>query len=123
MDMQVRGRNLISGLPKQVTITDAQVRQALSRSLRFIIENVKATLEITPPELVADIYERGITLFGAGALLKGIDQAISEAMSIPVQVADDPTTCVVRGTGIILEDLDAMAEVILASTQQDSMIR
>lgn len=123
LEMKVRGRNLISGLPKEVTISDAQVRQALSRSLRFIIDNIKATLEVTPPELVADIYERGITLFGSGAMLKGIDIAISEAMSIPVQVADDPSTCVVRGTGIILEDIDAMSEVILTSTQHESMIR
>lgn len=123
LSMQVRGRNLISGLPREVTISDAQVRQAISRSLRFFIDNVKATLESTPPELVADIYERGITLFGSGALLKGLDQALSEAMNIPVQIADDPSTCVVRGTGIILEDVEAMSEVILASTQQETMIR
>lgn len=123
LEMKVRGRNLISGLPKEVLITDAQVRNALARSLRFISDNIKATLEVTPPELVADIYERGITLIGAGAQLKGIDQAVSAAMSIPAQVADDPTTCVVRGTGIILEDLEAMSEVILPSTQQESMIR
>ncbi len=121
--MQVRGRNLISGLPREVTVTDSQIRQAISRSLRFFTDNVKATLEGTPPELVADIYERGITLFGAGALLKGLDQALSEALSIPVQIADDPATCTVRGTGIILEDIEAMSEVILASTQQETMIR
>ncbi len=123
LDMKVRGRNLISGLPKEVSITDGQVRHATSRTLRFLMENVKATLESTPPELVADIYQRGITLFGAGAQLKGIDQALAEAMSIPVQVADDPATCVVRGTGIILEDLEGMSELILASTQQESIIR
>lgn len=123
LTMKVRGRNLISGLPKEVTITDSQVRQAISRSLRFISDNVKATLEATPPELVADIYQRGITLIGAGAQLKGIDKALSEAMSIPVQIADDPATCVVRGTGIILEDVEAMSEVILASTQNDTIIR
>ncbi len=123
LDMHVRGRNLISGLPKEVVINDSQVRHALSRSIGFIIDNIKATLEVTPPELVADIYERGITLFGAGAQLKGLDVAIAAAMSIPVQVADDPATCVVRGTGIILEDVEAMSDVILASTQQESIIR
>lgn len=123
LDMRVRGRNLISGLPKEIMINDSQIRQALGRSVSFITDNIKATLEITPPELVADIYERGITLFGAGAQLKGLDDAISSTMNIPVQVADDPATCVVRGTGIILEDIEAMSEVILASTQQESMIR
>lgn len=123
LSMNVRGRNLISGLPREVAINDAQVRHALSRSLRFISDNVKATLEATPPELVADIYERGITIIGAGGQLKGIDSALSQTMNIPVQIADDPSTCVVRGTGIILEDIDAMAEVILASTQQETIIR
>lgn len=123
LNLKVRGRNLISGLPKEVSISDSQIRTAISRSIRFIIDNIKATLEITPPELVADIYQRGITLVGGASLLRGIDQAISEAMSIPVQVADDPTTCVVRGTGIILEDVEAMQDIILTPTQQESMIR
>lgn len=123
LDMRVRGRNLISGLPKEILINDGQTRQALSRSLNFIIDHIKSTMEVTPPELVADIYERGITLVGGGAQLKGIDQAIASAMNIPVQIADDPTTCVVRGTGIILEDVDAMSSVILASTQHESIIR
>lgn len=123
LDMRIRGRNLISGLPKEVMITDGQVRHSLSRSIGFIIDNIKATLEVTPPELVADIYERGITLFGAGAQLKGLDAAISQAMSIPVHIADDPATCVVRGLGIILEDVEAMSEVIIASTQQESIIK
>lgn len=123
LEMRVRGRNLISGLPKEVGISDGQIRHSLSKSLRFFFDHVKATLEATPPELVADIYQRGITLIGAGSLLKGLDQALAEAMSIPVQIADDPATCVVRGTGIILEDVDAMSEVILASTQQEAIIR
>lgn len=123
LSMKVRGRNLISGLPKEVAINDGQVRQAISRSIRFIIDNIKATLEVTPPELVADIYQRGITLIGGGSLLREIDQVISEAMNIPVQVADDPTTCVVRGTGIILEDLSVMQDILITSTQQESIIR
>lgn len=123
LDMRIRGRNLISGLPKEVLMTDGQVRHALTRSIGFITDNIKATLEVTPPELVADIYERGITLFGAGAQLKGLDHAIAQAMSIPVHIADDPATCVVRGLGLILEDVEAMSQVILASTQQESIIR
>lgn len=123
LDMRIRGRNLVSGLPKEVMVTDGQIRHALARSISHVIDHVKATLEITPPELVADIYERGITLFGAGAQLKGLDVALSQAMSIPVHIADDPSTCVVRGLGIILEDVEAMSEVIIASTQHDSIIR
>ncbi len=123
LDMRIRGRNLISGLPKEVITTDGQIRHALTRSIGFIIDNIKATLEVTPPELVADIYERGITLFGAGAQLKGLDVAIAQAMSIPVHIADDPATCVVRGLGLILEDVEAMSQVILTSTQQESIIR
>lgn len=111
----MRGRDLLSGLPKEISITDAQIREALSRSVRQIIENVKATLETTPPELTADIYERGIIMTGGGALLKGLDKIIAKATEIPVRVADDPLTCVVRGTGIILEDEILLEEVSLPS--------
>lgn len=123
LNMKIRGRNLITGLPKEVSINDSQVRQSFSRSMKIITDNIKATLEVSPPELVADIYQRGIILCGAGAMLKGLDVAIANSLAIPVQIADDPATCVVRGTGIILEDLDQMSEVILPSTQHESVIR
>lgn len=117
-ETHVRGRDLISGLPKEVLINSQQIREALQRSLSTIIENIKATIESTPPELVADIYERGILLTGGGALLRGIDKAIQVETKIPIHIADDPLTAVVRGTGIVLEDLAFMKNVLVLSTEE-----
>jgi len=116
-DMKIRGRDLISGLPKEITITDMQVREALTRTIRAMVENIKTVIENTPPELVADIYERGIMLTGGGALLKGIDKVIAREAQVPVNVADDPLTCVARGTGIILEDKNLMQDILINDTQ------
>jgi len=110
---QIRGRDLVTGLPKEVTVTDDQIRQAMSRSVRTIVNNIKAVVEETPPELVSDIMEKGITLAGGGALLKGLDKLVAEETGMPVTVADDPLTCVVRGTGIVLEDLDTLKDVLV----------
>ena len=104
----LRGRDLLNGLPHEITINDEEVREALHRSVRAIIDNIKAVLEITPPELVADIHERGLVLTGGGALLSGLDRALAEATEIPVRLADDPITCVVRGSGILLERPDLL---------------
>jgi len=112
----MRGRDLVTGLPKEIKVNDEQIRQALSKSLRNIIEAVKATIEETPPELVADILDRGIVLSGGGALLKGLDKLLSEATSTKVFIADDPLTCMVRGAGIVLEDLDSLKEVLLPTS-------
>ena len=117
MTIEMRGRDMMTGLPREVTVTDEQIREALSRSVRNIIENVKSTLELTPPELVADIYERGIILAGGGALLRGLPAAISEAAHIPVRVADDPLTCVARGTGLLLEDEQLLQSIALPSAR------
>ncbi len=111
MQYPMRGRDLLSGLPKEVMINDAEVREAIARSLRQIVENIKATLETTPPELVADIHERGILISGGGALLRGIDQLIARATEIPVRIADDPLTAVVRGAGMLLDDAELLHEV------------
>lgn len=110
---QIRGRDLVTGLPKEVTITDEQVRQAIARSVRLIVNNIKAVVEETPPELVSDIMEKGITLAGGGALLRGLDKLIAQETAMPVVVADDPLTCVVRGTGIVLEDLNTLKDVLV----------
>jgi len=118
LQMEMRGRDMISGLPKEIIVTDDQIREAMSRSIKTIVENVKAALEITPPELVADIYERGIILAGGGALLKGIDRILSQNTEIPVRVADDPLTCVVRGTGILLDNPDLLKDIALPSSQE-----
>ena len=121
--MEMRGRDMVTGLPKEIVVNDAQIREALARSVRAIVENVKSALEITPPELVADIYERGIVLTGGGALLKGLDQVISRAAEIPVRVADDPLTCVVRGTGILIDNLDLLKNIALPSSQETTSER
>ncbi len=102
-NMEIKGRNLIDGLPKNVTITAAEVREALYDPLHKIIDAIRSTLENTPPELAADIIDRGITLTGGGALLRGIDTLINEETSIPVHIADNPLDCVVEGTQKRLE--------------------
>ncbi|MBD3359913.1 MAG: MreB/Mrl family cell shape determining protein [Candidatus Buchananbacteria bacterium] len=121
LETQMRGRDLVSGLPKEIIVSDEQIREALVKSIRSITDNIKATLEITPPELVADIYERGILLTGGGALLKGLDKAISRATQIPVYVADDPLTAVVRGTGYLLDDLDLLKKITSSASQEDEL--
>lgn len=110
---QIRGRDLLSGLPKEVTITEDQVRSALQRSVRIIVNNIKTAVEETPPELISDIMEKGITLAGGGALLRGLDKLIMDETQMPVTIADDPLTAVVRGTGIVLEDLESLKEVLV----------
>lgn len=114
----MRGRDLVTGLPKEVLVTDAQIRDALTRSITAIVDSIKATLETTPPELVADIHERGILLTGGGALLRGIDRVIAQATGIPVRMADDPLTCVVRGTGMLLDDPALLHEVALPPSRE-----
>ncbi len=114
-EIEVRGRDLVTGLPKALMVSDKQIREAISRTVIKIIDNIKMILETTPPELVSDIYERGLYLSGGGALLRGLDKAISLATKIPVKISDDPLTCVVRGTGILLTDKELLEKVILPS--------
>ncbi len=123
LTMDMRGRDLITGLPKSVTVNDTQIREALGRSVKQIIDGIKATLEVTPPELLADIFERGMILTGGGALLRGIDQAISRATEIPVRVADDPATCTVRGTGLLLENPALLKEIMIPGTLEEEKRR
>jgi rod shape-determining protein MreB and related proteins len=109
----VRGRDLITGLPKTVEMTSAHVREALSGVLIDIVRAVRSTLDATPPELVEDIMERGIVVCGGGALLAGLDQLFAHETLVPVRIADDPLTCVVRGTGIVLEEIDSLNRVLI----------
>ncbi len=118
LEMMVRGRDLMNGLPREMRITDGQIREAMHRTIHQIIDNIKLILETTPPELVADIYEYGIILTGGGALLRGLDQEISQATKISVRAADDPLTCVVRGTGILLADAELLEKVVVPSTKE-----
>jgi rod shape-determining protein MreB len=113
LQAHLRGRDLVTGLPREIVINDDQVRHAISKSVSQIVEAIKNTIEETPPELVADIMERGIVLCGGGALLKGLDQLISNVTETKVLVADDPLTSVVRGTGVVLEDLDNLRDTLL----------
>lgn len=123
IEMKVRGRDLISGLPKEISITSNDVYTALSRSLKTIIETIRNTIESTPPELVADIYERGIMLTGGGAQLKGLDHAISQEIKVPVHITDDPVTAVVRGTGIVLEDFENLRGVLTTGSRDEQLHR
>lgn len=113
LETTMRGRDLVTGLPKEVVINDEQVREALMRSVRVIVNSIKTTVEETPPELVADIMKRGIVLAGGGSLLRGLDKVLAEQTQMPVHIADDPLTCVVRGCGIVLEDIDALKDVLI----------
>jgi rod shape-determining protein MreB len=110
---QMRGRDLVSGLPKEITISDAQAREALMRSLKTIVNSIKSVIEEVPPELISDIMRQGIVLAGGGALLRGLDRLVHETTSMPVTVAEDPLTCVVRGTGVVVEDLETLKDVLV----------
>lgn len=110
MSLSVRGRDLVAGLPKTVEVTSVEIREALSEPVMAIVEKVKRVLEQTPPELAADIIERGIVLTGGGALLRGFDKLLSVATNIPVYVADDPLSCVAIGTGRALDELSAIRD-------------
>lgn len=118
LKMSMRGRDLVTGLPKEIIVTDEQIRAAIKTSVDRIVDAVKTTIEETPPELVADIMEKGIILAGGGALLKGLDKLIAHATETKVHIADDPLTCVVRGTGVVLEDLDLLKDILLPTEFQ-----
>ncbi|MGE5237757.1 MAG: rod shape-determining protein [Chloroflexota bacterium] len=111
--MEVKGRDLISGIPKAINITENEIREALQESVTVILETIKVTLENTPPELSADIVDKGIVLAGGGALLRGLDIVIREHTGVPVVVPDDPLTAVVRGCGAMLNKLDMLKRIAL----------
>lgn len=112
LDMAVQGRDLATGLPKEVIIKDIQIRTAIARSLKTIVEAVREVLEIAPPELAGDILRRGVYLCGGSSLLKNLDQLIAKELSVATNVVDDPLTCVVRGTGVAIENLKQHAPIL-----------
>jgi len=116
--MEIRGRDLIAGVPKTMTISSVQVREALSEPIDSIVEAVRLSLERTPPELSSDILDRGIVLTGGGALIRGLDKRLRQETNLPVNQADDPLTCVVRGTGRVLENM-AQYEKVLMKSRRD----
>lgn len=111
-DLEIKGRNLLTGLPENITVSSEEIREALSESLSHIIEAIKVTLERTPPELSADIIDSGITLAGGGALLRGLDRLINEETGIPVNIAERPLDCVVDGTGKLLDNMEELHDVL-----------
>ncbi|MEK9131538.1 MAG: rod shape-determining protein [Patescibacteria group bacterium] len=119
LEMAIRGRDLVTGLPREVVITDADIREAMAQSIDTLVESVKQVLETTPPEILADVMQRGVYLVGGGALIKGLDALLHEFLKIPVHVSDDPLTAIARGTGIILEDLETFREVLIEDDDHD----
>jgi rod shape-determining protein MreB len=111
--MEVKGRDLLEGIPKTIKLSSEQVREALAETVKAIIDAVKQALEQTPPELAADILDRGIILTGGGALLKGLDQRLRQVTKLPAIVAEDPLKCVARGTGIVLDDLPRYSKLLM----------
>lgn len=116
-EMPLRGRNLITGLPEEILVTDEDIRRAMAKSVKQIVSSVRTTIEETPPELLADIMAKGIFLAGGGSLLKGLDVLIQEEVKVPTRVIEDPMTAVVRGAGMVLERIDDLKE-ILAETEE-----
>ncbi len=112
LSMEIKGRDLVAGVPKNLTLSSVQVREAISETIDTIVEAVRQALEQTPPELASDILERGIILTGGGALLRGLDKRLRQETNLPVNVAEDPLTCVVRGSGKVLSDFDGYSKVL-----------
>ena len=110
--LDIKGRNLVDGLPKNITVHSEEIREALDEPLQRIIEAIKETLERTPPELAADIIDHGIMLTGGGALLRGLDQLVSSHTGIDVHVAETPLDCVATGAGMVLDNMDLLVEVV-----------
>jgi len=114
----VRGRDMITGLPREVALTDADIREAIFSSINTFVDSVKEVLESTPPEVVSDIMRRGIVLVGAGARIKGLPALLEKELEIPVNLAEDPLTAVVRGTGVILDDFERFREVLIDNEEE-----
>jgi len=118
METEVHGRDLLSGLPREVIVTDSDIREAMAASIRGLCEGVKDMLETTPPEILSDIMHRGITLTGGGALIPGLDQLLQSILKIPVYVVEDPLSSVARGTGVMLDDMEFYKEVLVANQDE-----
>jgi len=111
-ELPLRGRNLVTGLPEEILVTDEGIRRAMQKSVKQIVSAIKTTVEETPPELLADIMAKGIYLAGGGSLLRGLDTLIQEEVKIPVKIIEDPMTAMVRGAGMVLENIDKLSETL-----------
>jgi len=116
-ELPMRGRNLVTGLPEEILVSDEDIRRAMEKSVRQIITEIKTAIEETPPELLADIMAQGIYLSGGGALLRGLDTLIQKETKIPTKIIEDPMTAVVRGAGMVLEELDKLHEILVETTE------
>lgn len=119
LDIEISGRDVVTGMPKELKMTSAEIRKALMRSTRMIINAVKDTIEETPPELISDLTKKAIYLAGGGALLKGFDTLLNHETKLPVRIIDDPLTVVVRGCGIVLEDVDKLSDVLVSTDKEE----
>jgi rod shape-determining protein MreB len=118
LEASVRGRDLITGLPREVIITDSDIREAISQSINTLVEGIKEVLETTPPEVLADIMQKGIFLAGGGALISGLSEIIADYTKIPVHIAPDPLTAVCRGTGVILENIEMYKDILITNKDE-----
>lgn len=116
MEAQVRGRDLVTGLPREVIITDSDIREAIAPAVAELVDGIKEVLETTPPEILSDVMHRGIVLSGGGALLTGLDHLLESLLKIPIYVAEDPLTAVARGAGLVLDSIDDWREQLVSST-------
>ncbi|MFZ2831893.1 MAG: rod shape-determining protein [Minisyncoccia bacterium] len=113
MEAVVRGRDLVTGLPREVVVTDTDIREAMSSSIVGLVDAVKEVIETTPPEVLSDVMSRGIILVGGGALIRGLDELLSQTLHVPVYISNDPLTAVARGAGAILEDMEGFRGVLI----------
>lgn len=120
LEAPMRGRDIVTGLPKEIIVNDVHIRKAMNRSVKFLVDAIRSTVEETPPELLADLMSHGIILAGGGSLLRGLANSIQKETKISVTVADDPLTAVVRGTGFVLEKLDELAEILVDTDNLES---
>ena len=118
LEALARGRDLVTGLPREIIVSDEDIRNAIGHSVDELVEAIKEVIETAPPEILADVMQRGIHLAGGGALIRGLPEFLSAALGVPVHVAPDPLTAVVRGTGIILEDLDGYKEALVKNDDE-----
>lgn len=119
----VRGRDLVTGLPKEITMNDEHARAALAHSVRVIVNAIKTIIEETPPELISDIMQQGIVLAGGGSLIRGLDRLIADQTDMPVRWVESPLVAVAAGTGIVLEDLDALREVLIDTREENTILK